>query len=63
MRRLKDKTRKARDGGALHFDYDRTIEHKLIITASPDGFLKRVRAIGAVLDASDRARRPPGARL
>jgi Cephalosporin hydroxylase len=26
----------------LRFEYDRTIEHKLMITASPDGFLKRV---------------------
>jgi cephalosporin hydroxylase len=42
MRRLSKEGRKARDGGALRFDYDRTIEHKLAITASPDGFLKRV---------------------
>ena len=42
MRRLKEEGRMAHDGGALHFDYDRTIEHKLMITASPDGFLKRV---------------------
>jgi cephalosporin hydroxylase len=42
MRRLKDEGRKARDGGALRFAYDRTIENKIMITASPDGFLKRV---------------------
>ena len=42
MRRLNDEGRKARDGGALRFAYDRTIEHKIMITASPDGFLKRV---------------------
>lgn len=42
MRRLKDEGRKARDGGALRLDYDRTIEHKIMITASPDGFLKRL---------------------
>ena len=41
MRRLGEEGRKASDGGALQFDYDRTIEHKLMITASPDGFLKR----------------------
>jgi cephalosporin hydroxylase len=41
MRRLTDEGREARDGGALRFDYDRTIEHKIMITASPDGFLKR----------------------
>ena len=29
-------------GGALRFEHDYTIEHKLMITASPDGFLKRV---------------------
>jgi cephalosporin hydroxylase len=42
MRRLKDEGRKARDGGDLRFEYDHTIEHKIMITASPDGFLKRV---------------------
>ena len=42
LRRLKDEGRKARAGGDLHFEYDRTIEHKIAITASPDGFLKRV---------------------
>jgi len=42
MRRLKSEGRKARDGEALRFDYDRTIEHKIMITASPDGFLQRV---------------------
>lgn len=42
MRRLRDEGRKARDGMALAFGYDRTIEHKIAITAAPDGFLKRV---------------------
>jgi cephalosporin hydroxylase len=42
MRRLKDGGRVARDGGPLRFEYDHTIEHKLMITAAPDGFLKRV---------------------
>ena len=42
MRRLKDEGREARDGGALHLDYDRGIEHKIAITAAPDGFLRRV---------------------
>jgi cephalosporin hydroxylase len=41
VRRLKDEGRKARDGAPLHLDYDRTIEHKIAITAAPDGFLKR----------------------
>ena len=42
MRRLNDEGRKARDGDVLRFAYDRTIEHKIMITASPDGFLKRI---------------------
>jgi cephalosporin hydroxylase len=42
MRRLKAEGRKARDGGSLAFENDHTIEHKIAITASPDGFLKRV---------------------
>jgi cephalosporin hydroxylase len=42
MKRLRGEGRKARDGGDLRFEYDRTIEHKLAITAGPDGFLKRV---------------------
>ncbi len=42
MRLLKNEGRKARDGGDLRFEYDHTIEHKIMITASPDGFLKRV---------------------
>lgn len=42
MKRLDGEGRKARDGEALRFEYDRTIEHKIAITASPDGFLKRV---------------------
>jgi cephalosporin hydroxylase len=41
MKRLQSEGRKARDGGDLRFEYDRTIEHKITITASPDGFLKR----------------------
>lgn len=42
MKRLEGEGRTARDGGALRFDYDRNIEHKIMITASPDGFLKRI---------------------
>lgn len=42
MKLLKAEGRKARDGENLHFEYDHTIEHKIMITASPDGFLKRV---------------------
>jgi cephalosporin hydroxylase len=42
MRRLNSQGRKGRDGSDLRFEYDQTIEHKLAITASPDGFLRRV---------------------
>ena len=41
MKRIAGEGRKARDGGELRFEYDRTIEHKIAITASPDGFLRR----------------------
>jgi cephalosporin hydroxylase len=42
LKRIASEGRKARDGGELRFEYDRTIEHKIAITASPDGFLRRV---------------------
>jgi cephalosporin hydroxylase len=42
MRRLETGDRVARDGRPLRFEYDHTIEHKLMITAAPDGFLRRV---------------------
>ena len=41
MARLRDEGRKGRDGKDLRFEYDHVIEHKISITASPDGFLKR----------------------
>jgi cephalosporin hydroxylase len=42
MKRLDTEGRAARDGTPLRFAHDRAIEHKISITASPDGFLKRV---------------------
>jgi cephalosporin hydroxylase len=42
LRRLKDEGRKGQDGKPLHFVIDKDIEHKLSITAAPDGYLKRV---------------------
>lgn len=42
MRRLERGNLKGKDGRDLRFDYDHTIEHKIAITASPDGFLKRI---------------------
>lgn len=42
MRRLKEAGRKATDGAPLHFEIDKTIENKLLITVAPDGFLRRV---------------------
>jgi cephalosporin hydroxylase len=41
LRRLDREGRLAHDGTPLHFSIDKTIEHKLAITAAPDGFLKR----------------------
>ena len=42
LRRLREQGRSAADGASLHFEVDKTIEHKLVITAAPDGFLKRI---------------------
>jgi cephalosporin hydroxylase len=44
LRRLKDEGRHAADGAPLHFEIDRMIENKLLITVAPDGYLKRVAA-------------------
>lgn len=41
-KRLESEGRTARDGDELNLAIDLTIEHKIAITASPDGFLKRV---------------------
>ena len=41
-KRLANEGRIARDGGQLAFEIDRYIENKIVITASPDGFLRRV---------------------
>jgi len=42
MRRIKDDGRTAFDGSALDFEIDKSIEHKLLITVAPDGYLKRI---------------------
>lgn len=42
LRSLNEETRYALDGKKLNFEIDKMIEYKLAITASPDGFLKRV---------------------
>ncbi|MEC5291203.1 cephalosporin hydroxylase family protein [Aurantimonas sp. C2-6-R+9] len=42
MEALNTTGRTGRDGQSLHFEIDKDIEHKLMITASPDGFLRRV---------------------
>jgi cephalosporin hydroxylase len=44
LRRLDSEGRKAADGLALHFETDKAIDHKLLITVTADGFLKRVAA-------------------
>lgn len=40
--RLRQHPKDAADGRPLAFELDRVIENKLLITAAPDGFLKRV---------------------
>ncbi|ABC78505.1 cephalosporin hydroxylase family protein [Syntrophus aciditrophicus] len=42
LRRLKLEGRKAADGAPLHFEIDKMIENKLLITVAPDGYLKRI---------------------
>jgi cephalosporin hydroxylase len=42
LRRLKEEGRTAADGAPLHFEIDKMIENKLLITVAPDGYLKRV---------------------
>lgn len=42
LRALKDEGRYAGDGAALNLEIDKSIEHKLLITVGPDGYLKRV---------------------
>jgi cephalosporin hydroxylase len=43
LRRIAKEGRKAADGSPLAFEIDKTIEHKLLITVAPDGYLKRTR--------------------
>lgn len=42
LRRLKEGGCTAVDGSPLNFEIDKSIEHKLLITVAPDGYLKRV---------------------
>ena len=41
LRRLREEGRVASDGASLAFEIDRALEHKLLITVAPDGYLKR----------------------
>jgi cephalosporin hydroxylase len=42
LRQLEAGGRTAGDGAPLKFEIDKTVEHKLLITVAPDGYLKRV---------------------
>jgi cephalosporin hydroxylase len=42
LRRLKQEGRTAVDGAPLNFEIDKSIEHRLLITVAPDGYLKRI---------------------
>jgi cephalosporin hydroxylase len=42
LRRMKEEGRTALDGAPLHFEIDKMIENKLLITVAPDGYLKRI---------------------
>jgi cephalosporin hydroxylase len=41
LRRLREEGRVGADGAPLHFEIDKSIEHKLLITVAPDGYLQR----------------------
>jgi cephalosporin hydroxylase len=43
LRHLKEEGRRAADGTPLHFEIDKMIENKLLITVAPSGYLKRLR--------------------
>jgi cephalosporin hydroxylase len=42
LRRVNEEGRKGRDDEPLRFEVDKSIENKLLITAAPDGYLKRI---------------------
>lgn len=42
LRSLKEEGRTAADGAPLHFEIDKMIQNKLLITVAPDGYLRRV---------------------
>ena len=42
LHRLKEEGREASDGPPLFYEIDKTIENRLLITAAPDGYLKRI---------------------
>jgi cephalosporin hydroxylase len=42
LQRLEENNYTATDGVPLHFEVDKMIENKLLITVAPDGYLKRV---------------------
>lgn len=43
LKLIKDKGRNAADGNPLHFEIDKGIEDKLLISVAPDGYLVRTR--------------------
>jgi len=43
LRRLKEEGRTAADGLPLHFEIDKMIENKLLITVAPEGYLMRTK--------------------
>jgi len=42
LRLLQKESRNSIDGKPLHFEIDKSIENKLLITVAPDGYLKRI---------------------
>jgi cephalosporin hydroxylase len=42
LKRIQESGRTAMDGGSLHFEVDKVMENKLLVTVAPDGYLKRI---------------------
>ena len=48
LRQLKERPRRATDGGVLNFEVDKVIDNTLLISSAVGGYLKRVDAPGRI---------------
>jgi cephalosporin hydroxylase len=42
LKEIKSQSTQASDGGRLNFEIDKSIDHKIMISVAPDGYLKRI---------------------